>query len=365
MNPMHEDDFDQTRAAIASRGLLATASAYLTDDVATSLPFESLGEFKNLLKTFFSSNPWTTADDDALAAIVTPHVEASWWEHDLGGGIVLGYGLDDGRFVMTVGGAGAEGPSLFDRAFDGPVVPEATPHPRKVRFATGGSPAPGEWYRRGDAPDDERVQRLFAEPDVTDVMVAGDFVTVGIDRSWEDRLEPILALVTELYGGEEERGAPERTRDELLAEAGHAGRSSAEELHLLDPNDPDHQRRLVAALGEDLTAVRRVAVAILAESDDQEMRTTAVTRGLADASLRVRRVALDAAGDTGDETFRGVFENAAIESPDPWTRWRAVKALGDLGIEPSRSVLEAAVDDSEFRVRFEAERVLRVESRES
>jgi hypothetical protein len=362
---MHGSDFDRTREAIASRGLVATASGYLTGDVASALPFEDLAQFKDLLKRFFSSGPWTDADDDALAALVTAHVEDRWWEHDLGGGIVFGYGLDGGRFVMTTGGAGGGAPSLFDRAFDGPVVPEATPHPRKVRFAIGGIPAPGDWYRRGDSIDDERVQRLFAEPDVTDVMVAGDFVTVGIDRSWEDRLEPILALITELYGGDEALEAPQLTRDELLAEAGHAGHSAADELHLLDPNDQEHQARLIAALDEESASVRRVAVAILAESDDVAVRRSAIERGLTDGSLQVRRMALDAAGDTGDEAFRGALEKAIAEDPDPWSRWRAVKAIGDLGIEPSRAVVEAAVEDDEFRVRFEAERVLRTESQDT
>lgn len=362
---MHGSDFDRTREAIASRGLVATASGYLTGDVASTLPFEDLAQFKDMLKRFFSSGPWTEADDDALAALVTPHVEDRWWEHDLGGGIVFGYGLDGGRFGMTTGGADAGAPSLFDRAFDGPVVPEATPHPRKVRFAIGGIPAPGDWYRRGYPVDDDRVKRMFAEPDVTDVMIAGDFVTVGIDRSWEDRLEPILALVTELYGRDEGLEAPERTRDELLAEAGHAGHGATDELHLLDPNDPEHQMRLIAALDEESSSVRRVAVAILAESDDVTVRDTAIERGLADGSLRVRRMALDAAGDTGDEVYREVLEHAVAASPDAWSRWRAVKALGDLGVEPSRAVVEAAVHDDEFRVRFEAERVLRVESRES
>lgn len=358
---MHGDDFDQTRAAITARGLVATASAYLTEDVATSLPFETLADFKDLLKRFFSPQPWTEADDDALAALTTPHVEDRWWDHELGGGIVLGYGLDGGRFAMTVAGAGAAPPSLFDRAFDGPVIPEATPHPRKVRFAIGGAPAPGEWYRRGDPVDDGRVRRVFAEPDVTDVMVAGDFVTVGIDRSWEDRLEPILALVTELYGSDAALEAPERTRDELLAEAGHAGHAASDELHLLDPNGPAHQARLTAALDEESAAVRRVAVAILAEADDPAIRDPAIRRGLDDGSLRVRRMALDAAGDTGDESFRTVFEEAALGNPDAWSRWRAVKALGDLGVEASREILKTAVSDDEFRVRFEAERVLRRE----
>jgi HEAT repeat protein len=108
-----------------------------------------------------------------------------------------------------------------------------------------------------------------------------------------------------------------------------------------------------------------VAVAILAESDDVALRNTAIERGLGDGSLRVRRMALDAAGDAGDEAFRPVFEHTARYDPDAWSRWRAVKALGDLGIEPSRAVVEAAVDDDEFRVRFEAERVLRKESQDT
>jgi HEAT repeats len=353
------DDVERTRAEIASRDLVATASGYLTGDVAIALPFEALTEFKNLLKRFFSPGSWTDRDESALAELVTPHLDGGWWEHDLGGGITLAYGIRDNRFVLTAGGASGAATSLFDRAFDGPVVPEATPHPRKVRFATGGIPAPGEWYRRGDPIEDERVDRLFAEPDVTDVMVAGDFVTVGIDRSWEDRLEPILALVTELFGGDEASARPERTRDELLAEAGHVGRAAADELHLLDPNDVGHQARLIAALDEEDAAVRRVAVAILAESDEAGFRRSAVERGLADGSLRVRRTALDAAGDSGDEGFRTAFERVATEDPDAWSRWRAVRALGDLGVEPSRASVETALTDDEFRVRFEAERVLR------
>ncbi len=42
-------DLDATRAAIASRELIATASGYLTADVAVHLPFEQLGSFKDLL----------------------------------------------------------------------------------------------------------------------------------------------------------------------------------------------------------------------------------------------------------------------------------------------------------------------------
>ena len=43
------DDLDTTRAAIAARDLVATASGYLTGEVAVPLEFEDLGPFKTLL----------------------------------------------------------------------------------------------------------------------------------------------------------------------------------------------------------------------------------------------------------------------------------------------------------------------------
>lgn len=362
--PPPPDDLDATRAAIASRDLVATASGYLTSDVAMRLPFEALGPYKQLLLRFFSPESWTGEQVDELDALVAPHVAEGWWEHDLGGGITLSHGIRDGSYVLWVTGGTGGAPSIFDRIFDGPVVPEATPHPRKVKFTVGGTAAPGRWYRRGDEEpaDDVRVKRLFAEPDVTDVMVAGDFVTVGIEpRSpWEQRLEPLLALIEELFV---EPGAaavpPARTREELMTEAGRAtGVLRAEELHLLDPDEAAHQDRLFAALESDEAKLRRIAVAVLAESTDPSVRSVAVVRGLEDRSLRVRRTALDAAADAEDEAFREVFEQA-LGDADPWMRWKAVRALGDLGAEPSRPALEARADDPEFRVRFEVSRVLR------
>lgn len=358
-------DLDATRAAISARDLTATASGYLTTDVALQLPFEVLGPFKVLLRKFFSSEPFTERDRRDLSDLVAPHVDAGWWEHDLGGGILLSHGIRDGRYAISVSGASAPGPSIFDRVFDGPVVPEATPHPRKVKFAFGGDPAPGRWFRRHD-PDiaaDPRVERLFAEPDVTDVMVAGDFVTIGIGprSSWEKRLEPLLALVTELFGREDPgAAAPERTRDELMAEARAVSGERPEELHLLDPDLDTERRRLTEALGSDDPRVRRVAVAILLESGDDGVRRHAVERGMADSSRVVRRTTVDAAADAADETFRPVFEQA-LDDADPWIRWKAVRSLGELGAGASRRRVESAVDDPDFQVRFEAARVLKNE----
>jgi len=359
------DDLDATRAAIAARELVATASGYLTSDVAMRLPFEVLGPFKQLLLRFFSTEPWSEDHADELSKLVAPHLEGGWWEHDLGGGIALRHGVREDRYVLWVTGGSAPAPSIFDRVFDGPVVPEATPHPRKVKFTIGGTPAPGRWYRRTDPgqPDDPRVRRLFAEPDVTDVMVAGDFVTVGIGaRSpWERRLEPLLALVTELFADSgAATAAPVRTRDELLAEAAAppAGGPRPEELHMLDPDDDGHRRLLAEALEAPDPRTRRVAVAILAESDDAETAVEAIRRGLADGARIVRRTAVDAAADAENEGLRGLFEEVLGDN-DAWIRWKAVRALGDLGAEASRPALEAMTGDDDFQVRFEASRVLR------
>jgi hypothetical protein len=354
-------DLDATRAAMAEQGLVAEASAALTREVAMEIPFERLGEYKTLLKRFFSSEPWSEDDAAALSELVTAHVDEGWWEHRIDGSITLTHGIRDGAYILWVSGGEPAGPALFDRVFSGPVVPEPTPHPRKVKFATGGEPRPGIWYRTEDGdPGVPRVRRLFREPDVTDVMVAGDFVTIGLERnaSWEERLDDLLTLVVELFATEEPVAAPVRTRDEMLVEAAHIAEPRRAELHLLDPDRPEHRSRLEAALASDDARTRRIAVAVLAESDDVETRSDAVRRGYADDSLIVRRAAIDAAADHGDEAARDLFETA-LSSGDAWIRWKAVRALGELGIGPSRDTVTALADDPDFQVRFEVARNLR------
>lgn len=358
------DDLDATRRAIAAHQLVATAAGYLTTDIALSLPFGDLVSFKAHVKRFFSAEEWSEEDARELSNLVTPHLRTGWWEHDLGGGMTLAYGIRDGHFVIWAGGAGTVAPSIFDRLFDGPVTPEATPHPRKVKFTTGGPAAPGVWYRRRDhgKPDDHRVERLFAEPDVTDVMVAGDFVTIGIGArsSWEHRLEPLLALVTELFADPDaEHRRPDRTREELMHEAGHSvGSARPEELHLLDPDEGVDRQRLQEALDEEDPRIRRIAVAVLLESSDPRIRQEAVTRGMADPSRLVRRTAVDAAADNEDERFRPLFEDLLTDD-DAWIRWKAVRSLGDLGLSSSRRLVEPLAEDLDFQVRFEVAKVLR------
>jgi hypothetical protein len=334
---------------------MAAASAHLTETVAMQLPVESLPRYKGMLKRFFSRDDWTEADEDALAALVDPVLQEGPWDVALGG-IQMWHGRAKDGYRMYVTGAGATA-SIFDRAFTGPVVPEPTPHPRKVKFTFGGTPSNGVWYRRGDTTDDARAARLLAEPDVTDVMVAGTFVTVGLDAgsSWENRLDAVLGLVTEMFPAES-AGPPAMTREELMREGGRAV-SAGVELHLLDPDDPESRQRLRTALAEGTVAERRIAVAILTESSDSATSVDAVERGRHDRSVTVRRTAIDAAADLENGALRHVFEDA-LDAPDPWTRWRAVRALGAIGPSPSRERLEGLSADPDFQVRFEVARVL-------
>ncbi|HEX5631061.1 MAG TPA: HEAT repeat domain-containing protein, partial [Acidimicrobiia bacterium] len=324
---------------------------------AVHLPFEAVVAFKNALKRFFSAGPWTEEDAERLSRLVTPHLESGWWEHDLGTGLTLVHGIREGRYLLTVSGAPSTTASIFDRVFSGPVIPSPTPHPRKVKFAIGGEPAPGVWHRRGEDIDDPRVTALMEDFEVTDVMVAGDFVTVGLvaSASWEDRLDALLARVTELFWTGETRHSPERTREELLEEAGHLALSATrpEDLHLMDPDRPDHRDLLVEALGSEDGRHRRAAVVTLAVSRDAAVSRAAPITGYRDESRLVRRAAVDAAADREDPAYRPLFEEALFD-PDSWIRWRAVRAIADLGAEPSRELLALAAADEDFRVRFEA-----------
>jgi HEAT repeat protein len=349
-------DFDAARAAVAARGLVADASAHLTEAIATRLPFESLGPYKTVLKRFFSHRDWTAEDDAELAAIVGPAGDAGPWGVRLDEDLVLTHGPSPEGYRMSVTGAAAPR-SIFDRVFAGPVVPEPTPHPRKVKFTFGGTPAVGAWHRRGEPIDDERAARLLSEPDVTDVMVAGTFVTVGLDAgsSWEERLDDVLVLVTELFPAVQAAPAV-LTREELMREGGKAAARGAE-LHLLDPDDPAGRSALVEALDGGSVLERRVAVAILSESADEQTSTAAIERGTRDSSLAVRRTAIDAAADLEDERMRAVFEEA-LSSADPWTRWRAVRAIGDIGAGGSSNLVAALAGDPDFQVRFEVARLL-------
>jgi len=349
---------------VARLDLVSDASEHLTAEVAMRLPYEALTPFKAALKQFFSTEDWTASDDDTLTALVTPHLAEGWFEHALGSGILLGHGIRDGRYVIWATGGPELKPTIFDRAFAGPVRPVQTPHPRKVKFTVGGGPAPGRWYRQGEDIEDPAAAAMLEDETVTDVMVAGDFVTIGLHRSesWEKRLDDVLARVTELFWDDNRpaEATPDRTREELMHEGMSTRITGArpEDLHLLDPDNPIHREVLVQALGSDDPRARRAAVATLSVSADRPVATAALLTGYHDGATMVRRTAIDAAADLEDDEYRPLFE-AAIGDPDPWTRWRAVRAIAELGTEASREPLMFAAVDEDFRVRFEAIAALR------
>jgi hypothetical protein len=360
-------DLDLLRAAIVDRNLVGVASGHLTQTIAMQLPFEALGPFKNLLKQFFSRQPWNEEDALALSDLVTEHVSEGEWVHHLDDEFTLVHRITDGHYVITIGGVAEASESIFDRAFAGPVIPVQTPHPRKVKFIVGGEPAPGRWYRRSDEVDDGRVEALFEDDDVTDVMVAGDFVTVGLDReaSWEDRLDGVIHRVTDLFWDESRAAEHEeiRTREELLEEGRslHIDHIKPSELHLMDPDQDDHREALIQALGSEDGRMRRAAVATLSMSQDPDVVKAAIVTGYNDTSRLVRRTAVDSAADLENEEFRPLFEDAAVHDEDSWIRWKSVRAIAELGAAPSEEPLILAAADEDFRVRFEANAALRGE----
>jgi hypothetical protein len=273
--------------------------------------------------------------------------------------------VDGGTYVIRVEGGPTPTDTVFDRVFAGPVIPEPTPHPRKVKFTVGGEPAPGVWFRRGEQPDDERVVSLMLDDDITDVMVAGDFVTVGLAgrASWEVRLDSILDRVTELFWAGASTHEPARTRDELLDEAGRLSVAEVrpEDLHLMDPDRSEHRALLIAALDADDPRHRRAAVATLALSGDAAVAKAAIVTGYREDSRAVRRTAVDAAADLESEAFRPLFEEAIFDR-DPWIRWRAVRAIGDIGVNSSEDMFVLATADEDFQVRFEATAIWRAHS---
>jgi len=352
-------DLDEARRRIAAAELVAVASNHLTADLYSALEFSDLVAIKNLLKKFFSAQPWSDEDADRLDMLLRRNIAEAdgWFEHDLGSGLTLQHGFDDnGTYRLWATGGSDEEASIFDRVFSGPVQPEATPNPRHVRFVIGGTPAPGVWFRRGDELTDDRVSTLLDDPDIADVLVAGDFVAIGLRRAamWKDRLDDLVERVTDLFWSAERVVAdPDGpTRDELVA--GQTGGA----LHLLDPDDPTSRTTLETALGSDDARQRRMAVATLAQSRDEGFAMATLRAAYADGSRIVRRTVVDVAVDLESGQARGLLEQA-LGDEDDWIRWKAVKGISELGLSTSAAAVEALADDPDFQVRFEVAAALR------
>lgn len=368
---------DSARALVVERNLAAGAFGHLTE-AFMALPFEALGPVKTLLKRYLSAGPWSAEDDDALAAAVG--AGEGWWERELDPDVLLAFGWKDGRFqVAARSGAPASPatPSPLDATFDGPVVPEATPNPRSIRFGFGHpvNTGPSRWYESATAAaDDPPAARLFAEFDrVTNVLVGPDFVAVGLRRpdDWEALLAPILAVVTEEFADPEgEFAAPVGSAGgpAWLAGGARAGGADGErrltrlerawrDLGSLRPAEAgDLALVLDAAAGPDASR-RQVAANLLREGDPATARD-AWGRLVHDSVRAVRRASVDAMVDAGRDELRPLLE-AALGDADAWVRWKALRGLVELGPAPSRSAIAARADDPDFRVRLEAAAAMR------
>ena len=369
---------DAARRLVAERNLAAAAFGRLTEAML-GLPFEALGHVKTLLKRFLSAGPWSTGDDDALAAAVGPG--EGWWERDLDGDLTLAFGWDGGRFRIELRSAVAGPPPDALKApsdplgatFDGPVVPEATPNPRTIRFGFGHPvhDGPSRWYESAAAADDDpRVARLFGDFDrVANVLVGPDFVAVRLRRpdDWEGLLAPVLAVVTEEFGDPEDDGAPPAPTGAADGPAWLAGRPQPpqadgrrltrlerawQDLGALRPANSDDLVQVLAAASGDDPSRRQVAANLLGEADPAAARGE-WARLVPDPVRAVRRAAVDAMVDAGRQELRSLLESALADA-DAWVRWKALRGLVELGPAASRVAIAAKADDPDFRVRLEA-----------
>jgi hypothetical protein len=417
---------DAGRRLVAERGLARAAFEHLTLDAFLSLPFESLGPTKALLKRFFSAGAWAPADDEALADAVGPG--EGTWQRRLDPDVVLEYGWVDGRFGVRVVptppepaadadqppaadppppdadppppdavpvAADAPPPEALAGTFDGPVVPEATPNPRSIRFQVGPiHGGPSRWYESAAAAaDDPGAARLFAEfEEVANVLVGPDFVAVGLRRAadWERLLRPVLHVVTDEFadpdappdtsgprvmggpagagvvGGAGGAGGPQVADAAPSPTAGTAegGRRLSRlekawrDLGALRPGErADDLARVREAAGGGDPARRQVAANLLGEADPALAAAEWARLGV-DPVRSVRRAAVDAMVDANRPELRPLLERALADA-DAWVRWKALRGLAGLGAGPSREPVAALADDPDFRVRLEVAAALR------
>lgn len=380
---MTDARLDAARARVVERGLTADAVGHL-NQVVDGLSLEALGPVKQALKRFFSTQPWTEDDDDVLADAVGAGTGTG--REELEPGLTLVWGWENGRFRLRLESEspparavperrGAADTDDLARSFDGDVVPEATPSPRTIRFATPLLHAgPGRAYDSTEAAaTDPSVARIFGRFDeVTNVLVGPDFVAVTISRPdrWETLLAPILQVVSEEFtgkGGDEDAGAgPPMTitltvgTDEDSDRAPRRIERAWSELGALRADRPEHLDRVVAAARDAEPARRQVAATLLADAPP-ETAARAWEHLLGDASRAVRRSVVDAMAGSGREELRPLLDRA-VGDDDAWVRWKALRGIAALGVGSSRATVEARASDPDFRVRLEATRLLTAES---
>jgi hypothetical protein len=373
-------ELDAARAQVVERGLTADAVGRLVE-LVSGFSLEALAPVKQQLKRFFSAEPWTERDDQTLADAIGEGTGSG--RDELAPGLVLQWRFEDSRFELRVLSSAvedlrprrempdddADARADLGGTFDGVVVPEATPSPRTIRFAT--PPlhrGPSRVYDSRARDEDPRVARLFDGFDVTNVLVGPDFVAVTIARPdrWEAILGSMLRAVTAEFTGEDpvpiqhDGAAATRTSgidatDEDERTPRHLQRAWAELGHLRGER-PEDLELILAAGGNAETAGRQVAAALLVDAPP-DAAASAWQQLITDHSRAVRRSAVDAVAGAAREELRPLLEHA-LGDTDAWTRWKALRGLDAIGTKPSRGAIEALAGDADFRVRLEAARAL-------
>jgi hypothetical protein len=371
-------DLDAARSRVVERGLTADAIRELTP-VVSALPLEALGPVKQLLKQFFSDAAWTEEDERALAGIVG--TGSGGGSYQLEPGLTLAWTWEGGRFRLRVeidapdARAAPRGPGSGSHAtdmgetFDGAVVPEATPSPRTIRFAT--PPLHDGAARNYDSAEaaaaDAPAAGIFDEFDaVTNVLVGPDFVAVTIARPdrWEELLDPILRAVTREFvavAGTTADSTPDTPGPARVAVPEDQTRAPRRlerawaDLGALRADRPDDLERILAAGDDPEPARRQVAAALLADAPP-DAAAGAWAALLGDSSRAVRRSAVDAIAGAERQELRPLLERALADS-DAWIRWKALSGIGAIGPEPSRAAIVGVAEDPDFRVRLEATRL--------
>ena len=355
--PIPSGAVDESRRLVVERGLAGAAFGHLTVDAFLTLPLDAVGPTKALLKRYFSTDEWGPADDDALAAAVGPG--EGQWRRDLDADVVLDYGWIDGRFgvrVETAAPAEAEAEAAaagvvdpLAGTFDGPVVPEATPNPRSIRFQVGPiHRGPSRWYESAAAAaDDPGPARLFAEfGEVANVLVGPDFVAVGLCQAadWERLLRPVLDVVTDEFADPD--APPDTSGPRVMGGPAGAGvvgvgdgggrplapddrrasrldRAWADLGSLRPGADADDLARVRSAAAGDDPSHRQVAANLLGEADPT-VAADDWARLVVDRVRSVRRAAVDAVVDAGREELGQLLETALADA-DAWVRWKALR----------------------------------------
>jgi hypothetical protein len=338
---------------------------HLTRDALGAVDITALAPVKKLVKQFFSDAPWTADDDRALGDLVGPG--DGWWRYPLDDDFALEFGWRAGAFRIELASRHVAGES-----FAGPVVPEATPNPRTIRFVTPPiHDGPSRWYASAADVDDPRVARLFAEfDDVANVLVGPDFIAVGLSRTdrWEHVLDAVLSAITTVFaapGGEfetsddpgiEPRHESPRTSSTPARAQGTALDRAWKDLGSLRPDNAADLGRILSAVSSTHTADRQVAARLLVDADTKIAERSWGSL-LDDRSRSVRRAVVDAMVDAERPAVRPLLERA-LRDVDAWTRWKALRGLVDIGVAPSRASVAPLADDPDFRVRLEALRAL-------